>query len=343
MEQMKGRLHLQGGEGEAIVRPLHAARRKWLAVAAACILLTGAAYMLTHQWNQSVKPSPSIARSPWIAPGGDKAILTLGNGSRIILDSAADGTLAEQGATKIVKLANGRLAYQLAGNQDQATVKVLYNTMETPRGGVYQLTLPDGTRVWLNSASSIRYPNVFTGPKRAVEVTGEAYFDVARDEAKPFVVSSRGMQVQVLGTEFNLMAYTDEEAIRTTLVNGSIKVVSGGASKLIKPDEQAVLRPDSAQLHIARLNVVKANLNEVLAWKDGNFRFYSTKITDIMRQLARWYDVDIVYQGAPPQDDFYCVISKKQYASQILDILEQTDNVHFKIDGRKIIVIAGSK
>jgi ferric-dicitrate binding protein FerR (iron transport regulator) len=171
-----------------------------------------------------------------------------------------------------------------------------------------------------------------------VELSGEAYFEIAKDERKPFVVTARGMRVQVLGTAFNLMAYPDETAVNTTLITGAVRVVSAKSSLVMNPDQQASL-PDS----IGRFTVSKPNLKEVLAWKDGRFRFDGAKITAIMRQIARWYDVDIEYNGEPPSNEFNGSISRAEYARKILDALERTGNVHFSLEGRKIIVMAGPR
>jgi transmembrane sensor len=324
---------------EKIVEPAPAGRvvsliynRRWgYAVAAAAVAMVAVASFFLYL----AKPHTAEIAAHYIAPGGQKATLTLGDGRTILLDSAAGGTLARQGAAQIIKVAGGILTYKV-GADDRAPV--VYNRMETPRGGVYQLILPDGTHVWLNSASSIRYPNIFNGKERKVEITGEAYLQVAKNSKMPFVVSSRGMTVQVLGTEFNLMAYADEEAIRTTLVNGVVKVIKDGAGQLLRPGQQAVLDPGNSHF-----NTNTPDLSQVLAWKEGRFRFDGVKITVIMRQIARWYDVDVVYRGAAPDNEFNGSIKRDEDASKILDALELTGNVHFEVQGRKIIVIPGPR
>jgi transmembrane sensor len=211
-----------------------------------------------------------------------------------------------------------------------------YNTLSTPRGGQYQVVLPDGTKAWLNSASSLKYPTVFDGKTRNVELRGEAYFEVAKNSRSPFTVNTSDMQVVVLGTAFNLMAYADEGAVRTTLVNGVVRLLSHKGAQMIKPGEQGSLDKREEQFTVSR-----PDLDEVLAWKDGEFKFSGQTIQTIMRQMVRWYDVDIEYQGVPPDIRFNGDISSKQNASALLDILETTRAVHFKIEGRKIIVIPG--
>jgi transmembrane sensor len=263
-----------------------------------------------------------------ITPGGNKAILTLQDGSTIVLDDAKDGTLAEQGNATVVKTANGQLVYNGADNGEQ---KVSYNTMSTPRGGQYKLTLPDGTDVWLNSASSITYPTAFVGNERKVTITGEAYFEVAKDKTKPFHVKAGTQDIEVLGTHFNVMAYTDEDAIKTTLLEGSVKVSGNGSSGILKPGEQSVNTNGDLQIG-------PAAVDEAMAWKNGYFKFNRVGIKYIMRQLSRWYDVDVVYDGRVKDDEFVGTIGRGENIVQALHLLELT-NVHFKIKDKTIIVL----
>jgi transmembrane sensor len=263
-----------------------------------------------------------------ITPGGNKAILTLQDGSTIVLDDAKDGTLAKQGNATVVKTASGQLVYNGANNGEQ---KVSYNTMSTPRGGQYKLTLPDGTQVWLNSASSITYPTAFAGNERKVSITGEAYFEVAKDKTKPFHVKADSQDIEVLGTHFNVMAYADEDAIKTTLLEGSVKVVGSGSSGILKPGEQAVNKNGELQISLAPVD-------EAMAWKNGYFKFNRVGIKYIMRQLSRWYDVDVVYEGRAKDDEFVGTIGRGENIVQALHLLELT-NVHFKIKDKTIIVL----
>ena len=205
-----------------------------------------------------------------LPPASDKAILTLANGTRIVLDNAANGNLAQQGNTRVVKLAGGQLAYQAGATDPQAPP--VYNEMTTPRGGYYQLVLPDGSKVWLDAASSVRYPTAFTGTTRSVELSGEAYFEIAPNASQPFLITSNGVTVQVLGTEFNLMAYADEDAVRTTLVSGSVRADPRKGDQLqIRPGQQASW-PRSGDA----LKLVAPDMQEVLAWKQGEFRFQAS-------------------------------------------------------------------
>ncbi|HWK03827.1 MAG TPA: FecR family protein [Puia sp.] len=301
-----------------------------LSVAAVLLLSLGSVYLFSRLGKKSVQPA---AVAKYLAPGGNRAVLILGDGTRITLDSAVNGLVAQQGGVRVVKTATDELSYQATAGTGGG---VSYNTMETPRGGQYRLSLPDGTRVWLNSASSIRYPSAFVGKDRSVELSGEAYFEVAKDSKKPFLVRARNMEVQVLGTEFNLMAYADEEEVQTTLVTGAVEVVKDRQRQQVRPGQQAAWADGSSSFRIGQ-----ADLKSVLAWKDGFFRFDNGGIAAIMRQIARWYDVEVVYEGAPPAEQFYGFLPRQEYASQILDALELTHNVHFRMEGKRIVVIAG--
>jgi len=265
-------------------------------------------------------------------PGKNTAILTLADGSTIVLDSAKNGALTSQGNTKVIKLNNGQLAYSSSG----ATNEVLYNTMSTPRGGQYKLVLSDGSKVWLNAASSIHYPTSFPGNERKVEITGEAYFEVAHDAKKPFKVSVNNMEVQVLGTHFNVNAYRDERTINTTLLEGSVKVTKGSSMSILKPGQQAIIQQAGDDKKITVENNI--DVEAVIAWKNGYFSFTNADMTAVMRQISRWYDVDIVYEGKIPDRKFGGEISRNLNASQALKIL-QASKVHFRIEGKKIIVL----
>lgn len=278
--------------------------------AAACLILfCRAMYLLQH--HQA--PVIIAGKLPDLPPGGNKAILTLADGRKIDLTTP----------TYHVKEATSSPS--------------LYNTIETPPGGQFHLVLSDGTGVWLNSASSIRYPTSFGKSPRTVEITGEAYFEVTKDPSRPFRAVTSNMAVQVLGTAFNIMAYPNDETIRTTLITGAVKVSKENSVRSLTPGQQAVLPAGTGQF-----DIIKADLREVLAWKNGEFRFNDADITSIMRQIARWYDVEIVYQGPIPQNKFFGIIPRQQNVSAILEVLELTQQVHFRIEGRRIIVMPHS-
>jgi transmembrane sensor len=260
--------------------------------------------------------------------GGNKATLTLANGSKVILDDVKNGTVSNQGNTKVIKT-NGRLAYSANNN---ALIADVYNTVATPRGGRYQVVLPDGSQVWLNAASSIRFPTAFTGKERTVEITGEAYFEVAKNKALPFVVKVNNSEVRVFGTHFNVMAYNDEAAIKTTLLEGSVQFSNGSASYMLKPGQQSELNK-SGQVKV----ISDVDVDNVVAWKNNLFVFENADIEDIMRQLSRSYDVDIVY-NKKVNDRFFAEIPTTSKLSEVLKALELTGKVNFDIQGRKIII-----
>ena len=264
-----------------------------------------------------------------VQPGGNKATLTLSDGSIIDLDDAKNGTLTQQGNTKVIKL-DDKLLYDLS---TKATQQVVYNTISTPKGGQYQLELPDGSRVWLNASSSIHFPTSFVAKERRVEITGEAYFEVAKDAHKPFIVSVNKSEVQVMGTHFNVNAYDDENDMKTTLLEGAIQFVNGDYKSILQPGQQTQLKKDGT----VKL-VDDVDLDEVVAWKNGLFSFESAGIETIMRQLARWYDVEIEYRGRP-DDLFVAEIRRDIKLSDALKALELTGKVKFEIEGKKIIVM----
>ena len=265
-----------------------------------------------------------------VAPGGNRAVLTLANGSQIILDSAANGNLAQQGNTKIVKLDSGQLAYN---SLNERSDDVLYNTISTPRGGQYQIVLADGSKVWLNAASSLKFPTAFTGKERKVELTGEGYFEVAKNARMPFRVAVTGMTVEVLGTHFNINAYIDESTIKTTLLEGSVKVAKSDRQLVIKPGQQAELTPNAEFIIHNSIDV-----DEVMAWKNGLFNFNKADIKEIMRQAARWYDVDVVYEGNISGEKYIGKVARNTNLSEMMKILE-LNGVKYRIDGRKITVM----
>lgn len=314
-----------------------------ITVAAAVLLAIASGTWWWLEKDAVLQPVPKqLATVADKAPASSKATLTLADGSVITLNSATRRTLAQQGNQQVVQLANGQLLYQTApASQQTATAGATgLNTLRTPRGGLFQVVLPDGTKVWLNAASSLQYPTAFTGATRTVTLTGEAYFEVAPDKAMPFIVTTQNQQVQVLGTAFNINAYSDEEATRTTLLQGSVKVLLSHSafntqhSTLLTPNLQSVTTPTA-------ITLTRPDLQQVMAWKEGEFRFQHMKITSIMRQIARWYDVEIEYRGPLPENEFYGVIPRKEYVSQILKALALTSNVHFIMKGNTIIVMAG--
>lgn len=281
--------------------------------------------------QRKTKPASVAVATPAhknIIPGTNKATLTLANGNKIILDSASAGVLANLNSVRILKSKSGQIIYDTTANSGANAAALSYNTINVPRGGQYQLVLPDGTHVWINSASTLRYPTRFTGTNRQVELTGEAYFEVAKDKAHPFHVDVNNMQVQVLGTHFNIMGYTDEGATRTTLLEGAVKVIKGGNEQTIKPGQQAIVKDD--------IRVAEVDVNEAVEWKNGNFNFSHEKLEVIMRKISRWYDVSIDYQGKTTNATFVGTLPRSSNISDVLKYLELTGLVHFKVAERRV-------
>jgi transmembrane sensor len=310
-------------------------RRRWFYTAAASIITVvcaGGAWLWLSR-NHPIPPvTPAIAITD-VKPGGNKAVLTLADGRRIDLDTTANGVLANQGNTRVAKLSDGQLAYNKEKNTDEKPAILAYNSLSTPRAGQFTVRLPDGSRVWLNNASVLRYPVAFTGPDRTVELAGEAYFEVAKDAAHPFRVKVQdGATVDVLGTSFNIMSYSDEPAERTTLLDGSIRVTRDNQSALLKPAEQSAL-DETGKLRVTP----DVDVQEVIAWKNGYFQFDHASLQTTMRQLARWYDIDVVYEGQIPEHEFQGKIQRSLLLSDVLRDLE-SDQLHFRLDGRKLIV-----
>jgi transmembrane sensor len=307
-------------------------RKFWprIAVAASILLFSFiGGYFLFHKQILS-----QIARNKIhdIAPGSNKAVLTLANGKTIVLNGARNGKLAVQGYTAINKTADGKVVYNADQSaSEKAANEVVYNTLTTPRGGQYYLVLADGTNVWLNAASSIVFPATFSGSDREVKITGEAYFEVAHNATKPFKVTANGQTVEVLGTHFNINAYRDEPNIKTTLFEGSIKINSGTGQAILKPGQQA-------QISENRINVVSdTNMNEAIAWHKGLFEFHDADIQTVMRQLSRWYDVDVSYDGKITDRRFSGKLYRNITALTVADILSYK-KIHFRIEGKRIIV-----
>jgi transmembrane sensor len=316
---------------------------RWVA-AAACLLTVGVAgYVWLNKKSTTVPVA--VTSGPYkndVQPGSQKAMLTLGNGQQIVLDSAANGLLAQEGNAQVRKEGAG-LTYQSAMGNGQSAIT--FNTLTTPRGGEYKLILPDGSKVWLNAASSIRYPTAFTGTTREVELNGEGYFEVATlrlrsGKKMPFHVKTNGQDIEVLGTHFNVNAYKDEETIKTTLLEGKVKVVNGqwpmvnGKIAILQPGEQAVLRGNSP-FTIDH----SPDLEQVMAWTNGQFMFREQRIENIMKQISRWYNVEVTFAGKPTQEGFTATIPRNVPVSKVLRYLELTTLVHFKIDGNKITVL----
>jgi transmembrane sensor len=305
-------------------------RLRVASAAAVLILLAGALFLTGQRPEKKTPPRETAVQKHDILPGGDKAILTLSNGRQIVLDSAANGKLAEQGRTRIIKLDNGQLAYVGGSSNPQDAA---YNTISTPNGGHYNVVLTDGTKVWLNAASSLTFPSAFKGSSREVQLKGEGYFEVAPDPSKPFLVKVNDMKVTVLGTSFNIMAYKEEDAVRTTLLDGSVRLSGPVRTRMLTPGQQVSYNTEG---EIRLVN--EADPDEAIAWKNGRFQFSSTNIQVIMRQIARWYDVKISYEGDVKNETFSGSTPMTGNVSEILKMLELTHTVHFDITDKTITV-----
>ena len=312
---------------------------KRISVAASFFLLAFSAYFFLYNKQSNpitVVETPSI--QPLLndfVPGEDKAVLTLADGSVVILDDASNGNIALQGAVQIQKVNDGKLQYQAGGEE----LETVFNSVSTPKGGKFQLTLSDGTKVWLNSSSSLKFPVVFNGNERKVELHGEGYFEVAENKQKPFKVDVAGRgEVEVLGTHFNVNAYADEASLNTTLLEGTVKVRVGSSSKpsMLVPGQQARIFPNGELKTTSDIN-----LEEVVAWKNGKFHFgESTDMETVMRQIGRWYDVDVEYSGNFSGKHLGGTISRDVNASKVFQMLELTGVAKFRIVGKKVLVVA---
>jgi len=267
-----------------------------------------------------------------VLPGSNKATLTLANGRVINLNDVKNGVLASQGQTVLKKDKDGRIVYENADGKkvDSATI---FNTINIPKGGQFQVVLSDGSKVWLNSASSLTFPTVFPKNERRVTITGEAYFEVAKNKHVPFRVITGKQTVEVLGTHFNINGYADETAIKTTLVEGSVKVSADAQSAILTPNEQSAISNGRA----GKINVTTVDTDDILAWTTGNFQFEKAEIPLIMRQASRWYNVDIKYEGEVPRRRFTGSISRNVNLSELLKILKYT-GINFRIADKTIIV-----
>jgi transmembrane sensor len=299
-----------------------------LAAAASVLLVIGAGLYFNQQ-QLSPQSTPSEAYLNDIPAGSNKASLTLASGKKLVLTDLANGTTVAEAGVKITKTADGQLVYTVTDQGKKGSL--LYNSIETPRGGQYQLNLPDGTKVWLNSASSLKYPASFASLKeRRVELSGEAYFEVSKDKTHPFIVKSGRQEIQVLGTHFDVNAYPDEHSIKTTLLEGSVKL---NKQVVLKPGEQSVLTGE-------KFNVAEVNVNDAIDWKNGEFVFTNEPLANILKKVSRWYDVEIKYIHAPlNMPTFTGSISRSENISGVLTMLEETSNVRFSIKGRQINVI----
>jgi transmembrane sensor len=307
----------------------------WYRYAAALALITlsvGIFLFIQGKFNRPSVTDLLVKTGNDASPGGNKAILTLADGSSISLNDATNGNLARQAGITITKAKEGEVVYHIDtfGEKKQP----LINTIHTPRGGNYQISLPDGSKVWLNAESSLKFPTFFVGDERKVTLTGEAYFEVAKNERQPFVVQTSLQEVKVLGTHFNINSYEDEDATKTTLLEGSVKVSTAQGNTILKPGEQSRLNPGQ----LVPL-VISIDVEHEMAWKNGMFIFKDEPIESIIRKLSRWYNVEIEIEDRPSGLSLTGAVSRLKNISSVLRIMEGTGNIHFKTEGKKIIII----
>ncbi|KAA8486688.1 FecR family protein [Arcticibacter tournemirensis] len=331
---LKQRISSAGGRTDAKSFRLRSLFVK-LSLAASFLLICAAGIAIYQSRRTSTTLKVSQHSKTEIGPGGNKAFLTLANGRKISLTDAANGAIAQQAGIVITKAGDGRLIYSVA-DAEPSLKEVAYNTIETPRGGQYEVRLPDGSTAWLNAASSLKYPLNFEGAgERRVELKGEGYFEVAKDKDRPFIVKTGYQEVIVLGTHFNIKAYSDEQNTSTTLLEGSVMVseTGSGRSKLLRPGQQSDIFSNNSEIHVSNVNP-----SEVIAWKSGYFIFDNQDIASIMRVISRWYDVDVAYNGYNKEERFGGTFSRSANLSEILENLESLGKIDLKIKGRRVII-----
>jgi len=294
-----------------------------IAVAAAILIILGTGLYFFDPFHQEADKTEEHLLTGDIAPGKNKATLTLDDGKTITLNGAKNGVI----------ISNNKLTYE-DGTALESSIPIIKTlTAATPRGGTYQVTLPDGSKVWLNAASTLKFPSTFEGStKRSIELDGEAYFEITKDKIHPFIVNSKGQEVEVLGTHFNVNAYTDEPSIETALLEGSVKITTRTSTVVIKPGQQTSVKDN-------RINVEEVNVNAVTDWKNGKFRFKNEPLTSILRKVARWYDVKIEYKSTFKDiPTFSGSVSRFDNVSAVLKMLEETSDVKFSVEGKTIKV-----
>ena len=294
--------------------------RWWAAASVVVVLATG-----TYLWNRPATPGKAITKVT-VLPGKEGAVLTLADGSQVSIDSAHAGIIAKQGGAS-AKLINGALVYEADGQE------IVFNKMTTPKGRQFKLTLPDGSMVWLNAESSIRYPTLFAGNERAVDITGEVYLQVMPNATMPFRVrAGNRTTIEVLGTEFNINAYQNEPAIKTTLISGAVRVKENSQEITLQPGQQ--VSQTDGQLRL----IQHVNTGQVVAWKNGFFNFEGVPLAELMHQLERWYDITVEYENGIPDITFGGKMSRQESLESLLKGLEES-GVHFRLEGRKVIVM----
>lgn len=320
----------------APVIKMKTSRAKWWAVAAVLLILIGGAgtyfAMRSTETAGQVIADNDLYKND-VAPGTNIATLQLADGRIVNLADSIQSGL-RQGSASLEKENGGTLVYNANPSSQKDGSPVAYNTISTPNGGEFKIVLADGSKVWLNAASSLRFPAAFNGDERNVFLTGEAYFEIAKDALKPFTVTANGTTTRVLGTHFNIKAYNDEQDVTTTLVEGSVRIESNGQQKNLVPGQQALIRTD-----VKNISVSPADIDDAIAWKNGYFTFRNENIKDIMRRISRWYDISVTYEPGVDANAFGGTFSRSKSLKQLLKSLEITNTIHFKIEGKNVTVL----
>ncbi len=304
----------------------------WWNLGIAAMLFVVGGYTVFNLSNQSVAPKQEFVYKNDVLPGGNKAILTLSDGSKIALTDHSNGKLTSQDGISVKKDADGQIVYQINELIEAPSGELKFNTLSTPAGGTYKVVLSDGSKVWLNASSSLKFPVAFAKDQRKVEVSGEAYFEIEKDQKRPFYVLNRGSEIKVLGTHFDVMSYYDEHQSSVTLLEGSIQFTKNNKSELLKPGMQILYHENSIGT-----KQVQADVEEVMAWKNGLFIFNNANIDEVMKDLARWYNIEVQYEGDKPDIAFAGAIPRNANVSLVLKTLEKTGNIKFGIDGQTIV------
>jgi transmembrane sensor len=308
--------------------------RIWYAAASILIMIAvGSFFIRRDKKAEMVNKVPGATKQD-IRPGSNKAVLTLSSGEQIVLTQPHAGILAREGGTQIIKKENGELVYNLGDKTSAHNTKPVYNTITVPRGGQYQLVLSDGSKVLLNAASSLTYPAEFNGRYRNVELKGEGYFEVAKNASMPFIVKANNVEVRVLGTHFNISAYSDDANITTTLIEGAVSMNKGKQTKLLAPGQQGISAYTTSEI-----SVQPANIEQTVGWVKGNFVFKDLNIKEVMRIASRWYDIEVEYRGNVQSKKFGGTTSRFSNITELLDYMKITGGVNYKIEGRRVILM----
>jgi len=331
MEKISARIDSPNELSKQIVKRSY---RIWYAAASILIMIAVGSFFIRRDKKAEMVSKVPGATKQDIRPGSNKAVLTLSTGEQIVLTEPHAGILAREGAAEIIKKENGELVYNLGDKTAAHSAKPIYNTITVPRGGQYQLVLSDGSKVLLNAATSLTYPAEFNGRYRNVELKGEGYFEVAKNASKPFIVKANNVEVRVLGTHFNISAYSDDANITTTLIEGAVSVNKGKQTKLLAPGQQGISAYTTGEI-----SVQPANIEQTMGWVKGNFVFKDLNIKEVMKIASRWYDIEVEYRGNVQSKKFGGTTSRFSNITELLDYMKITGGVNYKIEGRRVILM----